>query len=205
MTARVDNSRELKRLQQTLMLDLRALGFDGPARTLNRSTPDGLVHVVDFQIGLRGMAGRFTVNVGVFVPEVARYTGASVSVPVEVSSCGIRARLGSLGPEGTDRWWRIRDEAAITRDVRERLHADAMPFLDRFNSRDAILSGLSDERDQRHGSPPRIVKAVILATRGRAEDARRLLEAQIADTRVTGHVEFVKKLAAELGLRLGHA
>lgn len=196
----VNNSRVLDRLQQALMPDLRALGFDGPGRTLNRTTPDGLVQVVGFQIGLRSMAGQFTVNVGVFVPELARYTGATVGVPVDDSSCGIRARLGSLGPEGADRWWPIRDEAAILGDVRERLHADAMPFLDRFSSRDAILGGLIDEPDRWGGSPPRIVKAVILAARGRAEDARRLLEAQIAGTRVAGHVEYVRRLATELGL-----
>ena len=54
------------------------------------------------------MYGKFTVNVGVYVPEVDEYTMVKGprSLPHEYDCC-IQGRLGNLGPERTDIWWEL--------------------------------------------------------------------------------------------------
>src|SRR5690606_24175664 len=67
---------------------LKEAGFRGSGRTFNRGTPDGLTQVVRFQMGsfdppgttdIPGLRenryGWFTVNLGVYVPEVAKHHG----------------------------------------------------------------------------------------------------------------------------------
>jgi hypothetical protein len=165
-------------------------------------TPDGLVDVVEFQIGVRSMAGQFTVNVGVSIPEVALATQSPAEGIVTAPSCAMRGRLGALAPAGADRWWPIREHPRVLDDVRLRLRDHAMPFFERFATRDAVLRDYSEDL-RSHGHPVRIVKAIVLAGRGRGDEARALLEEQIAGTTVAGHGDYVRALAARLGLDVG--
>src|SRR5689334_1814157 len=97
---------------QSDMADLFHLrGFRKRNRTYNRQSDDGLVQVINFQMGrydppgtyeIPGMRenlyGHFTVNLAVFVPEVAEldYPGISTKFIAEFS-CQLRVRLGELG------------------------------------------------------------------------------------------------------------
>lgn len=84
----------LDALQAHLNPWFRQAGFRKHGRTYNRTTTDGLTHVVGFQMGsfdppgtthipgLReNLYGRFAVNLGVYVPEVAVITGAARPSP----------------------------------------------------------------------------------------------------------------------------
>ena len=65
---------------------LKELGFRARWRAFNRLTSDGLTQVIEFQLGRfdppgtnatgyrRDLYGKFTVNVGVYIPEVNKYT-----------------------------------------------------------------------------------------------------------------------------------
>ena len=45
-------------------------------------------------------------NLGVYVPEVAKYHGGGEAKSVvRECNCCVRARIGGLGPEHTDLWW----------------------------------------------------------------------------------------------------
>ena len=95
-------------LQRRLHPLLRQSGFRKHGRTLNRATVDGLTHVIGFQMGsfdppgtshfpgLReNLYGRFTVNLGVYVPEVAlHHGGGEAKSVVHDYNCCIRTRLG---------------------------------------------------------------------------------------------------------------
>ena len=142
----------LGQLQRAIGADLKALRFKVRVRTFNRLTDDGLTQVINLQSGpfpppgtvtipdLReDLYGRFTVNLGVYVPEVGLYTLPARTFVTE-SYCCIRARLGHLGPEQADLWWEIRSDAGTAHDVSRRLQIYGMPFLERFGSRDRILS-----------------------------------------------------------------
>jgi hypothetical protein len=209
-----DLAKEMDEIQARLRALLKDHSYRVRARTFNRSTPDGLVQVVGFQMGsfdppgityipgLRhNLYGKFTVNFGVYVPEVAIYHGGGKERSfIHDYDCCIRARLGTTDPERKDFWWVVRADDQVVSDVRARLIREAFPFLERFNSRDRILHELKDLTENVFGSPPRIVSAIILAARGDTNEARTLLQAQTRETRNPGHPKHVRALAQRLGL-----
>jgi hypothetical protein len=192
-------------------------GFRKHGRTYNRSTERGVVQVVNLQMGssdppgttyIHGLRenlyGRFTLNLGIFVAEVAeRHSGGLPKSYTHDYNCCIRARLSELSGSDRDIWWEVSPGVAVTSEVERLLESFGFPFLDRFDSRDRILRELEttpDERLYSASSPSRIIAAVILAARGDADAARRLLSEQCAATGHAGHKEYVRGLAARLGL-----
>jgi hypothetical protein len=153
--------------------------------------------------GLReNLYGKFTVNLGVFVPEVAEHYGAGAPKSfVREYHCCVRTRLAILGPERRDVWWDIRGDVSIAQDLLRRITRDAMPFFREFDTRDAILAQwLAVPKSPYAIVPPRIVCAIILAERGWPDDARALLTAQARETTNAGHPAYVRRLADKLGL-----
>jgi hypothetical protein len=211
-SARVDE------IQAALHAWLKPKGFRKQGRTFNRTTDDGLVQVINVQMGAsdppgtvyipglrENLYGWFTVNLGVYVPEVARFHGGGEAKRVvNEAHCCVRSRLGNLAPEKKELWWRNEAVAEVLPDVVARLERDGIPFLDRFASRDAVLREWKDksEIEGAGGSPPRIVMAIILAERGQKDAARELLSQQALETRNAGHPEYVRSLAARLGVPL---
>ncbi|MFN2547489.1 MAG: DUF4304 domain-containing protein [Myxococcales bacterium] len=205
-------------VERELGAKLKAVGFKKKGRTFNRSTEDGVVQVINIQMGsydppgttyipgLReNLYGWFTINLGVYVPEVAKsHGGGEVKDFVREYHCCIRDRLGHLGPEKTELWWRNDAAAEVLPDLLVRIDRDGLPFLARFGSRDAILRELDEDRSKLGGgtAPPRIVKAIILVQRGDRDAARDLLAKQAQETLNPGHPAYVRSLAAKLGIPL---
>jgi Domain of unknown function (DUF4304) len=194
-------------------------GFRAEKRTFNRRTSDGLTHVLQFQMGrfdppgtnfipvLReNMYGKFTVNVGVYVPEVFNLMfGCEKRSFIQEVDCCVRRRLGELGPHHQDLWWPAGADARIVDDLRVRCERDVLPFFAKFETRDATLKELRELIEtSAPGGPPRIVCAVILANRGQLDDARMLLETQIREAAEPRHTEYVLGLATKLGLDVLH-
>jgi hypothetical protein len=207
-----DATKALDDLQVKLRPVLTEHGFRARGRAFNRVTSDGLTGVVQLQAGrfdppgttyLPGLRenlyGKFTVNLGVFVPEVAELYGLRPSKSfVQEYHCCIRTRLSILGQAHRDVWWDIRADEVLIQELVQRLTRDAIPFFRKFETRDAILDQWSAVPQS--SVPPRIVCAIVLARRGRSEDARVLLAAQLRETLNPGHPAFVRRLADKLGL-----
>ncbi len=124
-----------------------------------------------------------------------RWTEAGSFVPE--SKCCVRSRLGELGP-GSDVWWPCADTAID--DVRDRLTRHGIPFLERFETRDDLLDWEA-HRPPDDVPPPRIINAIILASRGRKAEAAALLTAQAREAKPV-HAAFVRTLADKLGVEL---
>jgi hypothetical protein len=202
-------------LQQRLTPWLRQLGFSKYGRTHNRTTSDGLTQVIGFQMGSfdppgttyipglkENLYGRFAVNLGIYVPEVARHRGGNEPKKIiHDYNCCIRSRLG-LSSKTNEHWWTISSSDALADEIRRLLEADAVPLYWRFERRDQILaefSHLADNNDLI--AVPRIVCALILFERGERDEARRLLALQARDhTRSPGHPAYVVDLARRLGI-----
>ena len=131
----------LDEIQKPLTALLKNVGFERRGRTYNRTVQDGLVHVVNFQMGQfpigdyvipgirESFYGRFAVNLGVMLPAVMKLESArDPPAFVQEYYCEIRERLGALVYE-EDVWWdldlaeppsRCRFESllAVVRDVR---------------------------------------------------------------------------------------
>lgn len=181
---------------------LEARGYRLRARTFNRATHEGLTHVINFQMGQRSLQGKFTVNVGVYVPEVAdAYYGGPTRSFVQEPECCVRQRLGMLGSEHRDRWWGLPLDKESWSDLGLRLERDALPFLERFETRDALFEELRNlPGNFGAGLPPRIVCAVVLVRRGEIENARQMLATQVREVDMPGHTKFVQQLSDRLGL-----
>jgi len=144
----------------------------------------------------------FTVNLGVYVPEVAKYHGGGEAQSwIQDYYCCVRARLGRTVDEPADVWWRAQADAVVIADVGHCLENNGFPFLDRFSTRDKILAEWNEtSKNVGPGGPPRIVLAIILAQRGQLERARALLALQVLETKNPGHPDYVRKLAKVLAL-----
>ncbi len=207
---------ELDRLQKSLTPQMKRWGFKVRGRTFNRTTDDGLTQVVNLQAGAsdppgttyipglrENLHGWFTVNLGVYVPEVAKHHGGcEAGTFVREYHCCVRARLGSIGPEAKDLWWTIACTPSLLAEVEERLRREALPYLDRHASRDSILRACAASEDAcgLGGGPARIVAAVILTERGDKDEARALLARQVQEQQNPGHSSYVRSLAEKLGL-----
>jgi hypothetical protein len=167
---------------------------------MGASDPPGTTYIPGLRENLHGW---FTVNLGVYVPEVARHRGGEARAWVQESYCCIRSRLAAASGEGRDLWWRALAEDVVLGDVQRRLETGGIPFLERYSTRDKILAEWSDRSENMEtSSPPRIVMAIILAERGQSERARQLLCLQAREAQNPGHSAYVRRLADELSL--GH-
>jgi hypothetical protein len=202
-------------IQNALRSLLSGHGFRVRGRAFNRCTEDGLTQVVGIQMGAsnppgttiipglrENLHGLFTINLGIYVPEVARHhVGGEAKSWVQEYHCCVRTRLGEASGEDSDRWWNCRPDDTVIGDVQHRLETGGLPFLDRFSTRERILAELRDQSENIGAStPPRIVMAIILAERGQSEHARELLAQQALETRNPGHAGYVREFANKLGV-----
>jgi len=196
---------------------LKELGFRARARAFNRITSDGITQVIEFQlarfdppgthyVGFRqNLYGKFTVNVGVYVPELATFAppAAGKQPFVHEYDCWIRERLGNLGPEHVDIWWDLESPHEQAAEVFHRIERYAFPFLAQFETRDAILNRWMHENS--NISPfdrnrQRMACAIILAIQGRRDEAKSILSAlQREDTRRPPTMRF-RDISKQLGL-----
>ena len=163
------------------------------------SDPPGTTYFPGLRDNLHGL---FTVNLGVYVPEVARHHGGGEAKSwVQEYHCCLRARLGDADGEEADIWWHAKEDASVIEDVQNCLEQSGFAYLEQYSTRDRILRDLGGRSsDAGLGSPRRIVMAVILTERSEKERARELLQRQTLETHNPGHPDYVRGLAARLGL-----
>jgi hypothetical protein len=200
--AKTESAAAMDEAQAQLRPFLEERGYRLRTRTCNRKSIDGLTHVLNFQMGQRFLQGKFTVNLGVNVPEVWRTEFESEPRPfVNEAECCIRRRLGTLGPDRRDQWWKLPLGDSGMADLKLRLERDAFPFFARFQTRDSILSELGPLKgNSGAGMPNRIVCAILLAHRGEKEEAKKMLASQIREVANPGHARYVESLSDRLGL-----
>jgi len=206
---------EVNSIQGSIKPQLKALGFKVRGRTFNRLTPDGLTQVVNFQMGAsdppgttyipglrENFHGLFTVNLGVYIPEVsAVHGGGPAKSWVQEYHCSIRDRLGSISGAKQDFWWPASARPDVIEDVGSRLLTFGVPFLGRFSTRDQVLAELRGRGENlEYCAVPRIVSAIILVGRQDIESARQLLAAQCLETTNKRHPEYVRELAQRIGV-----
>jgi len=137
---------------------LKELGFR--ARAFHRTTSDGITQVIEFQlarfdppahgyVGFRqNPYGKFTVNVGVYVPELHAYgyTGGGKLAFIHEYDGWVGERLGILGPERQDLWWDLKAVHEQAAEVFRRIERDAFLSSQSSKEKDTDFSRFTRSR-----------------------------------------------------------
>ncbi len=164
-------------IKHALIPHLRSSRFKGSGRTLHRHLEDA-VQVVNVQASMSNFAdtGRFTLNLGVFFPEVAAFIDPErVPQKPKEYQCTISARIGQAMGAPTDFWWSIGPntiDSELGDEVAKTFITYGFPWLERNSS----LASLPDALGRNV-----IVRAACFAVLGRLQDAQALVRASIAD------------------------
>jgi hypothetical protein len=143
------STKALDGIQGQLAKLLKPHGYTRGGRTFRRDAGDGVVQVVNLQMrafaedaprGGMALVDRFTVNQGIFIPELRPET-PNPDAPVQEYDCALRARIGFLMDPPHDHWWDLPGDAdgpgaGLVRVMEER----GLPFLHRFATRDGIVA-----------------------------------------------------------------
>ena len=118
---------------------LKKEGFKKKARDFYREYEDR-IEVINVQASKwnDGAEGKFTVNVGVYYPEIAEITDA---IPVKGMpkeyDCTITERIGLLTPEKKDEWWKIdssTNDSEVSERVAKQVEVLCIPWLARMST-----------------------------------------------------------------------
>jgi hypothetical protein len=205
MTAKSNNSSKLDAIVNSIWLDLRPLKYRKSKRLFNRIQPDGIVHVIDFQMGQSWstLHGQFTVEVGIFIPEVyAAFWEKPMAKFITSPKCEERERLGLLGKSQKDIWWDLTSaERKIESEVLDLLLNVGEQYFSQFSSREKLLTHWEQERLQKN-LPERkaLFMAIILAHRGEKIRANELLVKEFGDKYKTTFLEYARNIVINLGM-----
>lgn len=197
-------------VQREIKAYLKPKGFRVRGRNFNRTSDNGIVQVITLQMGRfdppgtyripwfrEKLHGFFTVNLGVFVPEVGRCSDLTATKSlIGDSDCCIRSRLCAIGSTKQDLWWKI--HLKVVPEVIRRIERDAFPYFERHATRDAILNICAKPEGWLGRS--RIIAAIIHAERGNLDKATRELSLQIQESSHEGHNKYIRTLFEKLGL-----
>lgn len=128
---------------------LKSRKFRKKARSFYREHNDR-TDVINIQLSLwnRGENGKFTVNLGVYFPEIAFITDAPpLKGILKEYNCTVRQRIGFLKPRGCDDWWEIDDLTdlkAISLQLLNDVKIYGLPWLDKMSELDEVKKEASN-------------------------------------------------------------
>ena len=160
-------------IRRDLAKRLRSEGYRKSGRTFY-SANDTRTAVVNVQASRNnfGDSGTFTINCGVYFPDVASITKAipfTGRFPKE-HNCTIRERIGRL-MDGNDFWWPINsntDFSSLAKDVANTWALSGKPWIDRVSELDAAHTELVGQHQY-------FVAAGISVLSGRRDEAIQLV------------------------------
>lgn len=113
---------------------LKKSGFKKKGRNFYREYPDR-IEVINVQASQwnEGNEGKFTINVGVYYPEISKILEAPpVRAAPKEYDCTVRERIGHLTPENKDQWWHIDgsvNDLVISENVATQVEKICLPWL----------------------------------------------------------------------------
>ncbi len=167
---------------------LLSKGFRRSKLVWNRRL-DGMTHVLDIQRSKWSDAEStsFTVNLGVWIEHLWRIYWDKTKPPTTIreSECFPSVRVGQLlgeGPLHKDVWWTIKDPndvSAVGYELRDILATKCIPFLDKLDSIDAVLTAVEDPMLRRFPGG-RLSYAVLNFLAGQRAEATEILAEMLA-------------------------
>jgi hypothetical protein len=192
---------------------MKADGFRKQRHSFNRAVDDGIVHHLSFQMGafdppgtveipgLRpNLYGKFTINLGVYVPHMRRQQAAKQGW-VNDYNCNLRYRLGELMPEKADLWWNL-DHSDAGPDAARAIADYALPWLGTLRSNADIVQTFEKSGLQHLGmnASGALDMVDLYSALGDHARAHAVLDEYVRRDMVGHHVPYVAKYLAERGL-----
>jgi hypothetical protein len=181
-----------KLIDEVVALGLKQLmkenGFKKKRRNFYKEE-NGVYQILNVQGSIFNDAneGRFTVNLGIFFPEINKLVGIHhlQGVPTE-PDCTLRQRVGHLTPQGTDHWWRVQPGDPIEQ-IAEHLKSlvanYGLPWLDRNRQISVALPLLKKQNP--------FVAAATALYEGNREEAKKIINDLIArKTAAASHARY---------------
>ena len=191
---------------------LRAANFRKRRHCFNREAEDGIVHVLNFQMGAfqppgtpdvpywrRNLYGRFTINLGVYSPEMA--LDEQSSSWVNESDCQLRKRAGDFAPDRHDIWWSLDTPDHTASVIATLMGDDYLTWLDRYWTGRAIVDEYRAFGRSELGMGPNgpLSIAGLLLSLGDRRAAETVFRDYIGGELLPRHWDFVVDVAARLG------
>ena len=135
------NTKSLNQIQSLVYKILKNEGFKKFGRTFTKNVDEGIIHVINFQIGQRNLEGHFTVNLGVYIKELDETKSNSKKIFYDYD-CHIRVRLCELSNDLSD-WIKLDKNADdISELIIQFLMSDGISWFNLFNSKKSIIINL---------------------------------------------------------------
>ncbi len=122
---------------------LKKNGFKKKARNFYREF-ENRIELINVQASKwnEGNEGQFTVNVGVYYPEISKITSELPvkGMPKEYD-CTVRERIGLLAPENKDKWWKIdssSNDSEVSDNVAKLVEELCFPWLDQMSDLEVV-------------------------------------------------------------------
>ena len=153
-----------------LKVSMKAKGFKKKARNFCKEIDGGIFLLVNVQGSMYNdnQDARYTVNLGVFFPEIFEMVGfGKIATVPSVPDCSISKRIGHLKPEKTDYWWQLTPASNLRQlaaDLSYSVEHYGLPWLQRNSS----ILGASAELK---GQNPFTAAATAIIEGDRAEAA----------------------------------
>ncbi len=195
---------------------LKWQGFKKRRNAFNRKLDGGIVQIISFQAGSyepfaidvpnmnyfpNSLYGKFTINLGIYIDDLQIFMhGKKPKDFVNEYDCQLRTRASHL-VTSTDEWISIdKDFDKLSKETTNLIEKYALPFLDRFNSREKIEEYFKTEGTTLTNIPLAYL-AIMCHKDGNNEASSSYMKKHI-DSIVNheGHKEYMFALAKKLGL-----
>jgi hypothetical protein len=216
MTNKIEYKETLNEIQKLIHTELKADGFKKKGRTHNKVLDNGIVQVINFQMGqfqfdnvieipgLReNLYGQFTINIGVFVPELyEKIFDPKPKSFIQEFDCEIRTRL-SQKIFGEDKWFPISADFGKTAEfINENLNSIGKEWFDRFDNRKKIVAELTQSKVIVFSPRQKLSGAIIELEIDRENGERIFNEYYNSVEENKPHKKFVIELAKKLEIKL---
>jgi uncharacterized protein DUF4304 len=184
---------------------LKAQGYRKKARNFSRVHGD-VIAVVAFQASRWNHpdSAQVTINLQIVLPFFhEKFTGKPFPENPRSGAPIISARIGMLMPNKVDHWWEITPKTSVSdvaADITACLQQFGLPFLDRYQNLDKILTLLSEGDAARFaGCEPAIARSILLVYLQRPNEARTVLSERMASNQHPGFGRTLSLISRRLG------
>ena len=129
---------------------LKNSGFKKKARNFYREF-ENRIEVINVQASQwnEGNEGQFTINVGVYYPDISEITDAPPvkGMPKEYD-CTVRERIGLLTPENQDKWWKVDgsvNDQEIAENVAYKVKELCLPWLSEMSDLEKVKNYITNK------------------------------------------------------------